>query len=243
MSAPSRQNGHGAQDFGQHYQLRLADTEALRRRVYELRYHVFCRELGYAMAQQEGREADSYDSHSLHTLLTHPQSGIDVGCIRLVLPLQHGGGLPFEGFGLRYVDRHLLDWKKLDPTRCCEVSRLAVAPDFRQRLAQSGNTVDAPVIALSLYHAVIAQILELGHEWIFMVVEPRFSRHLQRYGIKLQQISPAFEYYGSRAAFVTTRDQLLWEVDHWRPGWRGLFDNVQEQLYGHALAQPQREIA
>lgn len=237
------QSGKGARDFGRNYHMQLADTEALRQRVYELRYQVFCRELGYAMTQQEGREADSYDGHSLHTLLTHAESNTDIGCIRLVLPLSRGGGLPFEGFGLRYVERHLLDWKKLDPTSCCEVSRLAVAPDFRQRLAQSGNTVDAPVIALSLYHAVISQILELGHQWIFMVVEPRFSRHLQRYGIKLQQISPAFEYYGSRAAFVTTRDQLLYEVDHWRDGWRQLFDDVHEQLYGQTLMEPRREIA
>lgn len=241
MSGSVRHSSNGARDFGLHYHMQLADSEALRRRVYELRYQVFCRELGYAMTQQEGREADSYDSHSLHTLLIHPDSNTDVGCIRLVLPLQRGGGLPFEGFGLRYVDPHLLDWKKLDPTQCCEVSRLAVAPDFRQRLAQAGNNVDAPVIALSLYHAVIAQILELGYQWIFMVVEPRFSRHLQRYGIKLQQISPAFEYYGSRAAFVTTRDQLLYEVEQWRAGWRGLFDDVHDQLYGPAL--PQRDIA
>ena len=243
MSSHIHHSSRGARDFGHHYQLQLADTEPLRQRVYELRCRVFCSELGYAMKQQEGREADAYDSHSLHTLLTHPQSGSDVGCIRLVLPLARGGALPFEGFGLQHVDRQLLDWSKLDPTHCCEVSRLAVAPDFRQRLAQAGNNTDAPVIALSLYHAVIAQILELGYQWIFMVVEPRFSRHLQRYGIQLQQISPAFEYYGSRAAFVTTRAQLLSEVAHWRAGWRGLFDEVHEQLYGRTLIAPQREIA
>ena len=101
MTAISRHSSKGAQDFGLNYHMQLADSEALRRRVYELRYRVFCHELGYAMDQQEGREADGYDGHSLHTLLTHPQTNSDVGCIRLVLPLQRGGGLPFEGVGLR----------------------------------------------------------------------------------------------------------------------------------------------
>lgn len=228
-------DGHPvAVDFANTYQIALADSPELRARVFRLRCSVFCQELGFAMKQEQGLEADSYDDQSLHCLLTHRASGEDIGCIRLVLPRERGGGLPFEGFGLRYVDRKLLDWKQLDPRLCCEVSRLAVSPTFRHRptAGESRQASRAPVVAISLYHAVIALILDRGYESVFMVIEPRLGRHLQRYGIQLQQISPEFEHYGSRATFVTTREQLLWEVDHWRREWRGVYDEVHHQLLG-----------
>lgn len=223
-----------AVEFGKTFQLTLADTPELKARAFRLRCAVFCRELGFAMRQEEGLEADAYDGQSLHCLLTHRASGEDVGCIRLVLPRRSGGGLPFEGFGLRYVDRSLLDWRQLDSRLCCEVSRLAVCPNFRHRLAGETQASSAPVVAISLYHSVIALILDRGYSHVFMVIEPRLGRHLKRYGIQLQQISPAFEHYGSRATFVTTRQQLLWEVNHWRPEWRDVYEDVHRQL----LARP-----
>src|SRR5687767_12585927 len=133
MSWAEHTAGTLAYDFAHTFSMALADTEELRSRVYQLRYQVFCQELGYAMRQTDGQEADPYDQRSLHCLLQHRASRIDTGCVRLVLPLPgRGGGLPFESFGMRYVDRRLLDWRKLDATSCCEVSRLAVAAQFRR---------------------------------------------------------------------------------------------------------------
>lgn len=242
-----------ARDFARSFDLTLADTDALRSRVYQVRYQVFCQELGYDMKQSDGLEADTYDSRSLHCLLRHRASGLDTGCVRLVLPLPNGGGLPFESFGLRYVDRRLLDWKQIDPTSCCEVSRLAVVSEFRRRLgeqahadgvaeiddpANSGPHRRFPFIAISLYHAVTALILQRGYEWVFMVIEPRLQRHLSRYGLNLRQISPEFEYFGQRATYVITREQLQADVFSWRPELQGLYGNVHQQLLGSPPPQP-----
>lgn len=239
-----------ADDFERTFEILFADDESLRSRVYAVRYQVFCRELGYDMRQTDGLEADPYDDRSLHCLLRHRASGLDTGCVRLVLPrADRGGGLPFERFGLLHVDRRLLDWRRLDPSQCCEISRLAVVSQFRRRLGEQahpdgvaddgegvggGSRRRFPFIAIALYHAVIALTLQRGYRWIFMVIEPRLQRHLLRYGVHLRQISPEFDYFGQRAVFVTTREQFQADVAGWRPEWRELYGNVHRQLLGCA---------
>lgn len=235
-----------AADFSRTFDLKLASDEALRARVYAVRHRVFCQELGYPMENDGELEADTYDNQSLHCLLRHKSTGTDVGCLRLVLPLADGGGLPFESFGLRYVDRTLLDWRQLDSKHCCEISRLAVVSQFRRRAGEQTNPegigdeddIDDfmrrrfPFLAVSLYHAVIALILERGYQSIFMVIEPRLQRHLQRYGVAVRQISPTFEYYGQRAVYVTTGEQFRSEVAVWNQELRGLYDEVHRQMLG-----------
>lgn len=231
-------------DFSRTFAMKLADDDATRERVYAVRHQVFCKELGYSMQNNGAQEADEYDNQSLHCLLRHKPTGMDVGCLRLVLPLADGGGLPFESFGMRYVDRSALDWKTLDSKSCCEISRLAVVSQFRRRAGEQNNPegvgdeeeVDAfmrrrfPFLAVSLYHAVIALILKRGYQSIFMVIEPRLQRHLQRYGVTVRQISPTFEYYGQRAVYITTGEQFRQEVLSWNSELRGLFDEVHRQL-------------
>ncbi|MDB6063771.1 MAG: hypothetical protein JWM78_3874 [Verrucomicrobiaceae bacterium] len=246
-----------ADDFARTFEIIIADTDALRARVYRLRHQVFCQELGYAMENDGALEADAYDNQSIHCLLQHRASGLDTGCVRLVLPLADGGGLPFESFGLRYVDRQLFDWKQIDSTRCCEISRLAVASNFRRRNGEFNNPegiadIDDsdsftnrrfPFIAVSLYHAVIAQVLQRQYRWIFMVVEPRLQRHLQRFSVRVDQISPTFEYYGSRAVFMTTGERFQHEVNGWNGELQGLYGNVHQQLFGAApLFSAQQQI-
>ncbi|HEY3698576.1 MAG TPA: PEP-CTERM/exosortase system-associated acyltransferase [Spongiibacteraceae bacterium] len=238
-------------DFDRTFDIKLADTDALRQRVFQIRHEVFCAELGYAMQNNGGAESDAHDAQSLHCLLHHRSSSRDTGCVRLVLPRAGGGGLPFEGFGLRYVDRKLLDWKQLDPTQCCEISRLAVTTHFRRRPGEQDNAagiaaVEAtdnfvrrrfPFIAVSLYHAVVALILQRSYRWIFMVVEPRLQRHLQRYGLAIRQVSPIFDYFGQRAVYVTTVEQVQSDIENWDEELKELYDNVHAQLLGRLPAR------
>ncbi|MFT3929433.1 MAG: PEP-CTERM/exosortase system-associated acyltransferase [Spongiibacteraceae bacterium] len=236
-----------AADFSRTFDIKLATDDAARARVFAVRHRVFCQELGYPMENDGKFEADAYDEQSLHCLLHHKPTNTDVGCLRLVLPLADGGGLPFESFGMRFIDRDLLDWKALDSKSCCEISRLAVISQFRRRAGEQNNPegigdeeeVDAfmrrrfPFLAVSLYHAVIALILERHFESIFMVIEPRLQRHLQRYGVTVRQISPTFEYYGQRAVHVTTGQQFSKEVASWNTELRELYDEVHRQLLGY----------
>ncbi len=238
-----------ADDFARTFEIVIADTDELRARIYRLRHRVFCEELGYELDSDGALEVDECDAQSIHCLLRHRPSGLDTGCVRLVLPLAGGGGLPFEGYGLRYVDRKLFDWKQIDSRQCCEISRLAVASNFRRRAGEF-NTAEGvvdiaddtqtdnfmrtrfPFIAVSLYHAAIALVLQRHYRWVFMVVAPRLQRHLQRYGVRINQISPVFDYCGSRAVYMTTGEQFQLEVNGWSSELQGLYCNVHQQLFG-----------
>lgn len=220
--------------FKRQFGIDLASSDELRRRVFALRCQVFCEELGFGMEQVEGHESDHYDAHSLHCLIQHKPSATEVGCVRLVLPGERGGSLPFESFGLRYVDRKLFDWRQIDPTRCCEISRLAVLDSFRRPLRDDNATKsrarDLPSVVLALYQAVIALTLDRNFDWIFMVGEPRLARHLDLYGIHMRQISPKFEYFGPRAVFVASKSDFQAAVNGWNGGRQELYDFVATQL-------------
>src|SRR5438132_11577443 len=66
-----------------------ADTSALRRSCYALRYKVYCVENNFLDAEnhQDEIESDEYDVHSVHVLLQHVSSGTFVGTARLVMPI------------------------------------------------------------------------------------------------------------------------------------------------------------
>lgn len=202
-----------------------------RSRIFQLRYRVFCEELGYGMHHDGGHESDDFDNAARHCLLRSLAPQRDIGCFRL-LARRTAGSLPCEHFGLPFVDPRLCDLTAIDLDGACEVSRLAVAPDYRRPLPfdSVGRTQRFPFGVISLYYAVIALILDGGHPWSFMVAEPRLQRHLLRWGIRWQQISPPFEYYGSRAVFLSSRAQLQSDVDGWPPVWRELYEKVRAQL-------------
>ena len=246
MSASLLHTASTVNTFQQLFDVQLADTETLRRRVSQVRYQVFCEELGFAMTHRDGHEQDDYDASSLHCLIHHRPSAADIGCIRLVLPGPRGGGLPFEKFGVQHIDRKLLDWRKLDPTRCCEISRLAVVSAFRRPalvpslrsatdLNQPHTLKRLPAVAQALYQSVIALILAREFESMFMVGEPRLQRHLASCGIPMRQISPTFEYFGPRAVFVIDNSSLKQAVSEWENERLDLYQLVYQQMNG---AQP-----
>lgn len=228
--------------FSRRFDIFLADTDSLRQRVYQVRHRVFCQELGFAMQSDGEFETNEYDDHSLQLLMRDRFTNTDIACVRVVEPLKRGGGLPFEAFGLRYIDRKLLDWKKLDPMRCCELSRLAILESVRR---PSSPGADAPecgdiaiakdlraLIPVALSYAGLSLSLARDYEWIFMGGELRLQRFITRYGLNSRQISPLFDYYGQRAIFVLSRNQLLADMRKWKPEWLGFYRYIDNKLTG-----------
>lgn len=229
--------------FFSQFELLLADTELLRQRAYQVRHRVFCEELGFAMKTNDGFETDEYDDHSLQLLLRDHLNNIDIASVRVVKPFNRGGGLPFELFGLRYVDRKLFDWKQLDPTRCCELSRLSVLQGIRRPRSQKTDVCESDekgiakdlrlLIPIALSYAALTLSVANNYEWIFMGGELRLRRLIAHYGIYSQQISSIFEYYGPRALFVLNRSQLLTDMQSWKPELREFYWHIDGKLNGY----------
>ena len=234
-----------APDFSERYQILIATTEALRRQVYRVRHQVFCDELGYAMNQIHGHEFDDYDAGSLHILLRQRAGGVPIGCFRLVMPQPGGIWLPFEEYGVPHVDPHLFDWSSVNRERSVEVSRLALNASVRCGGHVETAGASDPYLATAMFYAVTALVMKLGIKNLFMVIEPRLGRLISRYGFKLKQISPPFEYYGQRATFATTGQCLSDELSLLKTPWRHLFDVIDQQLFADdaLYAQPRKMFA
>ncbi|HET8710338.1 MAG TPA: GNAT family N-acyltransferase, partial [Spongiibacteraceae bacterium] len=225
-----------ANDFSNRYEILIANTEVLRKDVYRLRYKIFCEKLGYAMDHRDGLESDEYDRDSLHILLRERASQEPVGCARLVMPQRAGKiWLPFDLYGVPHVDRSLFNWNHVNHVRSVEVSRLAL--DVPNDHASTAKGISTPFLATTLFYAATAIIIHLNVENVFMVIEPSLGRLISRFGIKLDQISPPFEYYGQRATFTTTGLRLQAELLLLKTPWQRLYYVIEQQLFAEIANQ------
>ena len=217
--------------FNDHFRLLIAQTPDEQHRAFALRHAVFIEELNYAIGKESALniERDEHDQHSLLCLLHHNATGIDVGCVRVVLidpaPGQPARGLPLED----YYHAHLFIPDAHPHTfplhKTCEVSRLAVHPTVRKkpkgRAGPAASTSDArrpspfpalqtpyesikespALLGLSLFLAATAMVGLSGRYHVFAMLEPRFSRLLKASGLHFHQVGGVINYCGSRAPY------------------------------------------
>lgn len=220
-----------AADFSQRYEFLIADTPALREQVFALRHRVFCDEFGYDMDHSQGLESDSFDDHSIHVLLRRKYTDEPVGCFRIVKSqLSFSEWLPFEHYGVPHV-RPGFDWSAVDRINSVEISRLALDASTRAGRGDNGEKLPSDAyLVVAMFFAIVSILENYGCDHIFMVIEPRLGRLTARYGMSLDQISPAFEYYGQRATFMSTATRMLSEIPHYKPAFSKLFEVVRTQL-------------
>ena len=120
-----------------------------------------------------------------------------------------------------------------------EVSRLALSSSVRRCHAGGATGASSPFLATAMFYAVSSLVVTRGVENVFMVIEPSLGRLTSRFGIKLDQISRPFEYYGQRATFATTGQRMGAESRQLKRPWRDLFDVVESQLYAELTTQVQ----
>lgn len=107
-----------------------ADTPELKKRVYELRYRIYCEENGFEDPADHEMEFDEFDKRAVHFLLVHKPSGHDAGTVRLVMPSEDSllQSFPIQ----KHCDHPFLEI----PERLYhigEISRFCMAPEFRRR--------------------------------------------------------------------------------------------------------------
>lgn len=218
--------------FARRFELVIAHSDAARERAFALRHRVFREELKYQLGSDRAfLEHDEYDQNSVLCLLKHRESGLDAGCLRVVLVPDAFKKLPFE----EYYDLALLTSplspRTFERSEICEVSRLAVHPAFRKKSADPGERGwrhESPaMISLSLFLAATALVGLLGTPNVFAVLEPKFNRMLGAAGLRFEQIGEIIEYCGKRAPYYIhqpTAECLL--PDALRP----LFELIRARL-------------
>ncbi|EHJ92523.1 PEP-CTERM/exosortase system-associated acyltransferase [Vreelandella boliviensis] len=207
--------------FFNNFKFIIAHSPEEKQRAFLLRHLVFNEELNYGIGDKKNPilEKDSHDQHSILCLLQHRESGIDAGCLRVVIIDDSIKGflqiLPFEeycGNSLTSLDFHP---EKMTKNTICEVSRLAVHPLFRNKTKLLINNKDInineknsnydsknqSIISLSLFLAATALVGLAHRRHVFAMLEPRFNRLLKASGLHFQQIGEIINYCGNRAAY------------------------------------------
>lgn len=216
-----------ANTFAKYFCVVRADTDELRKLVYNIRYEVYCREFSYEREEDcPGQmEQDEYDAQSKHCLLIHRSTGTPAGCIRLVCPCKDTPEalLPFERFCGESLDKGKFDLSNLKAGTYGEISRLAVLSSFRRRTEDahtptgigqdvnpdpSGRRSSFPFMPVGLVLAIFNVFLNSDLQYAFCMMEPRLARLLKRYGIIFTQVGDIMDYHGPRGPFVITREEI-----------------------------------
>lgn len=216
-----------AENFDLYFEIKFANTEELRKESFRIRHAVYCEELGWEPLRDNGMETDECDDYSFALLLVHKRTGQYAGTARLVIPPPGSPEkqLPFEMHCLDSVWPDVIDLASYPRGAFSEISRLAVPEAFRRRAGEKNtpfvvNEVNAssdvfsdeerrnfPNIAIGLYLSIIAMSKMCLHSAMFVVVEPRLKKRLERIGFMFEQLGEELDYHGIRALFYLPRDK------------------------------------
>lgn len=224
---------------------------------FNVRYQVFCEELGYFGSHgiQTKLESDEYDAQSEHCILIHKPTNRAVASARLigVDPVRPESMLPYETLCAGAIDRSSFDPDMFLPGQILEISRLAVLGDFRNpakrdpSLPENADLTEScgvPIIPVSLFVAIASMILASEAEYAFALIEPKLARMLRRYGFYFELVGEPVDYHGWRSPFLIHRDNILRQL---KRGVGDLFFEINQVVQGlsdnGSVAVSREEIA
>jgi len=216
-----------ADNFNEYFAIKFANTKELRQEAFKIRYGVYSSELGWEPTNKDEMETDEYDFCAYHCLLQHRRTNTYAGCIRLIIPpaVDPNFPLPFEKSCLGSARKEILDSTTFMRGSFGEISRLAVLASFRRRdnekntpyvlkevnpstIYSEDERRNFPNIAMGLYMAGISIAELCNHQGMFVMMEPRLNRRLQRFGLPFLQVGDEMDYHGQRAMFFLARDKF-----------------------------------
>jgi N-acyl amino acid synthase of PEP-CTERM/exosortase system len=236
------------ENFLSTFDISMAVTAEQLAASFRMRYRVYCLQERFEPADRypDGLESDEFDSHALHCLITHRETGILAAGVRLVRgnSTPHSPWLPFEKHCPGGLEPEFIQAHGIRPEKCCEISRLAVDGRFRKRLGEPGHAdregeIDTPLSGAALrtfsllpsagFLAATAMSDICGRPDIFAFMQPWLPRLMRRAGYAFQRSGPDVEYNGTRAVYFTRTAQT---VSSFQPSLRRLYDAIQDQLAG-----------
>ena len=224
------------ENFDKYFEVVSVNSNDLLKKIYRLRYHVYCEEKcipGFQTDKfQYGMEKDEDDLRSAHCLVRHRHTGIIAGSVRLVLPdfMNHDELLPIEKYKEIFLDPGLIDMGKISRQRSAEISRFILAKEFRSRkgerqkpyggteLLSDNNSEHGrrsfphPILGLAI--AITRMSLENDITHLFALMEPVLNRLLRRFLFDFKPIGPVVECHGIRQPYLALVKEGLDKLYH-----------------------------
>jgi N-acyl amino acid synthase of PEP-CTERM/exosortase system len=223
------------QSFDNCFEVFLADTPESRQIHYNLRYQVYCEEMGFEDKTQypDEMEYDEWDDKAVHFLVRHKLSGHWLGGLRLVF--NENGPLPFE--------RHSTSHQHISsPQRkiSVEMSRLCVIKEARrfsskrfapyglpdQEIAAESDKVrsfynfknQTRSMIWGLFKAAVDYSAENNLDYWYFIVAPALAYFIRREGFELSQIGEPCDHKGVRTPYKIAVNNILqnplWLTDY-----------------------------
>lgn len=242
--------------FDSCFEVFLADTPESKQIHYNLRYQVYCDEMGFedkALFPDE-MESDEWDNHAVHFLVRHKVTGHWLGGLRLVY--DHNEAFPFE----KLTEPHQ-KITQTDREVSVEMSRLCVIKEARRfsskRFAPYGlpeQEISAETDTIrSLYNfknqsrsimwgliraAVEYSAFQNLDRWYF-IIAPALAGFIRREGFAMQKIGDPCEFRGLRTPYQLAVDNILanplWSNDY-KNGYAKFSDYGQPSVYKQKFA-------
>lgn len=232
-----------AEHFTNFLQPEIANSEELYTEVHKIRHQVYCDELNFLPCSDDGLEKDKFDSHSLFSLIKHKPSNQYTSCVRLVKSSSEDELLPIEHYCKDSIEHDEFAPWLFKREEICEISRLAVRPDFRRRRDDKfkGSATGViservysetelrcfPFIAIGLYMTSASMALKSGMKHAYVMMEPKLARSMKFVGIKFIQIGKPIEYHGLRAPYYINAEIFFNSLTH---GFKSLFLEIEKEM-------------
>ena len=220
--------------FDSNFEVFLADTLESKYINYNLRYQVYCDEMGFEdkTSCPDQMEYDEWDQNSVHFVVRHRVTGNWLGGLRLVLP--NTSGFPFEEWSV--PDQAITDPQRLIAV---EVSRLCIIKDARRFTAKrfapyglSDNEVDDNNKVRSIYNyknqsrslmwglirAAATYCAAHNIQYWYFIVAPALAGFIRKNGFEMHQIGAACQHRGERFPYQLNVENILanpmWQDDY-----------------------------
>lgn len=234
------------QPFDNNFEVFLADTSESKQLHYNLRYQVYCDEMGFEDKDQfpDQLESDEWDDCAVHFLVRHKVSGHWLGGLRLVS--QHNGLFPFEEWSSPYQKI-----AKLNRQSSVEISRLCIIKEARRFPSKRFAPYGLPDNELSDDDRKVKSLFDFKNQsrslmwgliraagvysaknniadWYF-VIAPALACFLAKGGLSLRQIGDSCDHRGLRIPYRLAVDNVL-ECSLWLSDYKKDFRRYSELM-------------
>ncbi len=208
------------QSFDSCFEVFLADTPESKKIHYQLRYRVYCDEIGFEDKEQfpAQLEMDEWDSRAVHFLVRHKYTQQWLGGLRMVRHKSHV--FPFQESSITHERIPSARYKN-----SVEISRLCITKEAR-RFAFRNSAIDAPEenrkisflhdyrninrnIMWGLYRAAALYSVRQGIKHWYMLSTPALAYCVKKQGFDIQQIGEAGSRQSVRLPYYLSAKQVL----------------------------------
>jgi N-acyl amino acid synthase of PEP-CTERM/exosortase system len=232
--------------YKKYFRMLKASSPEMKKIAFNIRYRVYFEEQQMITndALSDHMETDLWDSCSIHTLLYHKPSGRPIGNVRLI-PLDGSPTktLPVEEHYHKPFDFSRAPVKDIRIGKTGEVSRMLILSSFRRRKsdlnynveneqsvgAANDNRFPINYLPVCLIFATAILMLEEKLDYGVGLMEPRLARLLARFGVGLNQIGEATDYFGPRAPYLIFPEPIYKNLNS---DYQALYDTIKSELIG-----------